>query len=97
MIDFERGKPARTLWRALGYDPVLDATRVELTPITGRSHQLRVHMMELGHPILGDHLYAPPEAQAAAPHLYLHAAMLSFYHPISGQKLTFEAPAPFPL
>ena len=97
MVCFERGKPSQTRYEVLARDLGQGETRVALTPITGRSHQLRVHMMELGHPILGDHLYAPPEAQAAAPHLYLHAAMLSFNHPLSGERLSFEAPAPFPL
>lgn len=94
-VNFEHGRRAVTHYICQRVEA--DRSLVKLKPITGRSHQLRVHMMELGHPILGDHLYAPPEAQAAAPHLYLHAAMLSFYHPVSGQKLTFEAPAPFPL
>ena len=95
MIDFERGKPARTLWRALGYDPVLDATRVELTPITGRSHQLRVHMLSIGHPLLGDGLYAHEQALAAWPRLCLHACMLSLTHPQTGERMRFESPAPF--
>ena len=94
-VNYEHGRRAITHYICQRVEA--DRSLVKLKPITGRSHQLRVHMMELGHPILGDHLYAPPEAQAAAPHLYLHAAMLSFNHPLSGQRLTFEAPAPFPL
>lgn len=58
---------------------------------------MRVHMLELGHPILGDNLYAHPDALAAAPHLYLHAAMLTISHPRSGERMTFEAQAPFPV
>ena len=54
-------------------------------------------MLELGHPILGDNLYAHPDALAAAPHLYLHAAMLTISHPRSGERMTFDAPAPFPV
>lgn len=94
-VNHELGRRAITHYLCLRVEA--DRSLMKLKPITGRSHQLRVHMMELGHPILGDHLYAPPEAQAAAPHLYLHAAMLKFYHPVSGDPLTFEAPAPFPL
>ena len=94
-VNFEQGRRAITHYICLKVEA--DRSLMKLKPITGRSHQLRVHMMELGHPILGDHLYAPPEAQAAAPHLYLHAAMLSFNHPLSGERLSFEAPAPFPL
>ena len=72
-----------------------NATRVELTPITGRSHQLRVHMLSLGHPILGDKLYAHPEAFAMAPRLQLHAEMLTLAHPASGETLIFEAAPEF--
>ncbi|MDO4593467.1 MAG: RNA pseudouridine synthase, partial [Comamonadaceae bacterium] len=70
-------------------------TRVWLEPITGRSHQLRVHMMHLGHPMLGDSLYAPPEVLAMAPRLCLHATQLQFTHPCSGQLLQLESHAPF--
>jgi len=72
-----------------------DSTLVELTPITGRSHQLRVHMLALGHPILGDRLYAHPEALAASSRLQLHAQMLSLTHPTSQQSITFTAACPF--
>lgn len=68
---------------------------VELTPITGRSHQLRVHMLSIGHPLLGDGLYAHEQALAAWPRLCLHASMLSFTHPQTGERLRFECPAPF--
>ena len=94
-VDFEEGRHALTLWQKLRVEN--GNTLVKLTPITGRSHQLRVHMLELGHPILGDNLYAHPEALAAAPHLYLHAARLEISHPRSGERIAFEAPAPFPL
>jgi tRNA pseudouridine32 synthase/23S rRNA pseudouridine746 synthase len=70
-------------------------TRLELEPITGRSHQLRVHLQALGHPILGDPLYAPPEIQALAKRLLLHANHLSFAHPATGEILSFESPVPF--
>ena len=75
------GKPSRTRWRALQYDAATHTTRVELEPITGRSHQLRVHLQAMGHPILGDALYAPPAAQAKAPRLLLHACALAFRRP----------------
>ena len=71
------------------------STRIELEPLTGRSHQLRVHLQALGHPILGDTLYAPPEIQAQASRLLLHASYLSFAHPATGKALGFESPAPF--
>ena len=95
MVDFERGKSALTRWRSLEYDPMRGATRVELTPVTGRSHQLRVHMLALGHPILGDDLYATPQALAKAQRLLLHASFLSIPHPVTQQQLAFTCPAPF--
>jgi len=91
IIDAEHGKPSRTRWRVLAFDAAANATRVELEPVTGRSHQLRVHLKALGHPILGDALYAPAEVQAKAPRLFLHAAALRFTHPASGLPLSFES------
>ncbi|MGR3494426.1 RluA family pseudouridine synthase [Citreimonas sp.] len=88
----ETGKPARTDWRVKRAGD--DETRVELYPLTGRSHQLRVHMLSLGHPILGDPFYAP-ESCADHPRLMLHALELRLSHPISGHGMTFRAPAPF--
>ena len=73
-VDLQRGKPSQTRWRALGREG--PHSRVELAPITGRSHQLRVHLAALGHPIVGDALYAPPELAAASPRLLLHASEL---------------------
>lgn len=73
-VDPARGKPSQTRWRALGAQGA--GTRVALEPITGRSHQLRVHLAALGHPILGDPLYAPPDIAAASPRLLLHASEL---------------------
>jgi tRNA pseudouridine32 synthase/23S rRNA pseudouridine746 synthase len=95
IVDHQIGKPSLTRWRVLGYDDTGTHTRVELEPITGRSHQLRVHLRELGHPILGDALYAPPEVQALANRLLLHAGSLGFVHPLTGERLTFECPVPF--
>lgn len=87
------GKPSVTEWEVTAREPA--ATRLLLTPLTGRSHQLRVHLASLGHPILGDPLYAPPEAVAAAPRLQLHAATLAFRHPDGGGWISFESPVPF--
>ena len=94
-VDFSRGKPSLTRWRVLGRDAAARATRVELEPVTGRSHQLRVHMCELGHPILGDPLYAPPDLRVLAPRLQLHAASVQLLHPAAGYGLAFESTPPF--
>jgi tRNA pseudouridine32 synthase / 23S rRNA pseudouridine746 synthase len=72
-----------------------NTARVLLKPITGRSHQLRVHMLALGHPILGDRFYATPEALAMAPRLLLHAQTLTITHPEFGNSMTFKAPVDF--
>jgi tRNA pseudouridine32 synthase/23S rRNA pseudouridine746 synthase len=93
VVDRERGKPSQTRWRVLARGD--SCTRVELEPLTGRSHQLRVHLQALGHAILGDTLYAPPEVQAAAPRLLLHATGLRIDHPITGEALAFASAAPF--
>ena len=88
------GKPSQTRWRAVHYLADTNTTRVELEPITGRSHQLRVHLKALGHPILGDALYAPAHVQAKAARLLLHASELKFVHPAGGAQMLFEnAPA----
>ncbi|MGV8611377.1 pseudouridine synthase, partial [Pseudomonas aeruginosa] len=78
-VCFDTGKAAQTEYQVLSRDAD-GSTRVKLTPITGRSHQLRVHMLALGHPILGDGFYAPPEAKAMAPRLQLHAQELRITH-----------------
>lgn len=87
------GKPARTLWHVERRNA--DTTRLKLTPITGRTHQLRVHMAFQGHPILGDRLYAPEDVYKKADRLQLHAASLALRHPISGEGVTFSAACPF--
>lgn len=92
-VDPSAGRPSRTRWRILAHEG--DATRVELEPLTGRSHQLRVHLMSIGHPILGDTLYAGPEAQGRAPRLLLHATSLRLAHPATGAPLVLHSPAPF--
>jgi len=94
-VDFNIGKPSLTLYRVLSYDAETYTTRVALTPETGRTHQLRVHMQSLGHPILGDTLYATEQALAKADRLQLHAEFLSFAHPETGEVLSFDCPAEF--
>jgi tRNA pseudouridine32 synthase/23S rRNA pseudouridine746 synthase len=95
IVDRQRGKPSTTRWRVLGHAASGSVTRLELEPVTGRSHQLRVHLREFGHPILGDALYAPPAVQALAGRLLLHACSLRFAHPVTAEALAFECPAPF--
>lgn len=93
MIDHQRGRPAQTDWRVIRADA--GETRVRLHPLTGRSHQLRVHMASLGHPILGDSLYATGPARDDHPRLMLHAESLGFRHPDGGRPMTFTADVPF--
>lgn len=95
VIDAEAGKPSVTRWRAVGHDSAGDTTRVELEPVTGRTHQLRVHLAALGHPILGDALYADTATLARSTRLLLHASQLAFTHPSTGAALHFEWPAGF--
>lgn len=94
-VDAQRGKPSLTRWRVLQRDAGRGTTRLQLEPLTGRSHQLRVHLAAIGHPLLGDALYAPPEVSAAAPRLLLHAAGLAFVHPGDRRPIAFESTAPF--
>src|SRR5574343_141420 len=94
-IDFDAGKPSLTYFQVLERNVQECWTRVDLEPYTGRSHQLRMHLMALGHPILGDPLYAHPEALARAPRMYLHARHLSFTHPLTGEAMVFDSPTPF--
>lgn len=92
-VDIEQGKKAVTEWKVLEiFD---DYSIVHLYPHTGRSHQLRVHMNEMGCPILGDRLYAHEYAFLQTPRLMLHAESLSLFHPIGGERLKFKAPSPF--
>ncbi|ANH66781.1 RluA family pseudouridine synthase [Mitsuaria sp. 7] len=95
MIDHERGKPSLTRVRVLRRDVAAGTTRVELEPVTGRSHQLRVHLLAAGHPILGDALYAPPEVLAQAPRLLLHARDLSLPAVLDAPALSLHSPPGF--
>jgi tRNA pseudouridine32 synthase/23S rRNA pseudouridine746 synthase len=92
-VDHDRGRSARTQWQVLAREP--GVTRLKLIPLTGRTHQLRVHMLAIGHPILGDSFYAPAEIRDAADRLQLHAEMLAFAHPEDRRPMRFTAPAPF--
>jgi len=100
-VDHENGKQSLTHYQVISEDITNSSTisetstLLELTPVTGRSHQLRVHMLALGHPILGDRLYAHPQALAMSSRLQLHAAKLSLFHPKTEQAINFTAPCPF--
>lgn len=91
------GKPSHTRWQWLeSWNHLGQAiSRLELQPVTGRTHQLRLHMQHLGHPMLGDALYAPNSIAAAAPRLLLHARDLSLLHPVSGVPMQWHCPTPF--
>lgn len=93
MVDPQQGKPAVTDWQVEAR--YANSTRLALIPQTGRSHQLRVHLQAIGHPILGDPLYAPESLQAAAPRLMLHALELEITDPSSGERIRFVAQTPF--
>jgi tRNA pseudouridine32 synthase/23S rRNA pseudouridine746 synthase len=92
-VDFAQGRPAITEWRIV--ERLGDRTRLELAPLTGRSHQLRLHLQKIGHPILGDKLYAHEAALAMANRLMLHAIRLALIHPTTGEPMTFSSPCPF--
>ena len=102
LLDWERrplhiihpdGKASRSRWRVLQNSN--STSQIELEPVTGRTHQLRVHLQSIGHPMLGDSLYAPPEVQALSPRLLLHAHSLGFVHPFTEQAMAFTSPAPW--
>jgi tRNA pseudouridine32 synthase/23S rRNA pseudouridine746 synthase len=98
-VSHERGKPSLTRWRlAEEQSPAVHAgitTRLELEPVTGRTHQLRVHLQAIGHPIAGDALYATTQQQALADRLLLHANRLQLPHPLDGHAIEFHSPCPF--
>jgi tRNA pseudouridine32 synthase/23S rRNA pseudouridine746 synthase len=97
IVDHQRGKPSLTHWELLEPQGLQgqDCTRVQLRPVTGRSHQLRVHLAAIGHPILGDDLYADKDTHARSSRLLLHATALAFPHPDTGQPMNFHSAAPF--
>ncbi|MDI1244719.1 MAG: RluA family pseudouridine synthase [Rhodoferax sp.] len=90
-----QGKPSLTRWRVLKHNPTDLTTRLELEPVTGRSHQLRVHLEALQHPILGDALYGTPTSLGKSERLLLHATRLELTHPVTGQAMVFSSDAPF--
>ncbi len=93
-----RGKPSLTRWRVLARETDAQGrpqTRLELEPVSGRTHQLRVHLQAIGHPILGDALYADAQSQARSPRLLLHASELALAHPLSDEARRWHSPAPF--
>jgi len=94
-VCFETGKPSLTRYRVLARGK--NRTLLQLFPITGRSHQLRIHLREIGHPILGCDMYAHPEALNAAPRLMLHATRIAISHPLTGTTLRAYSPSPFDL
>lgn len=94
-IDAVHGKPSTTRWRCIAHDPQANCARFELEPRTGRSHQLRIHLQTIGHPILGDALYAPPAVAAASGRLLLHATELGFAHPTTGVWMQWMCAAEF--
>jgi tRNA pseudouridine32 synthase / 23S rRNA pseudouridine746 synthase len=95
-VDHDIGKPSLTRWRlAPEASPIPGTTRLTLEPVTGRSHQLRVHLQAIGHPIVGDPLYASEAQEAMAPRLLLHAQAIEIPHPVTDEPLRFEAPCPF--
>lgn len=90
IVDFDHGRPAVTRWRVLSLEA--DRTRLRLEPLTGRTHQLRVHCAHIGHPILGDCLYGPqPETRLAADRLMLHASEMAFTDPSTGGEVRVES------
>lgn len=95
IVDPAAGKPSRTRWNLLSSDATGHTSRLALEPVTGRSHQLRLHLAVQGHAILGDALYASAAVQARAPRLLLHACRLRLEHPVDGRVLQFDDPAPF--
>ena len=95
LVDHVQGKPARTDWLGLRRAESPPRTMLRFTPVTGRTHQLRIHACVLGHPIIGDDLYAPREVVDLGDRLMLHAAELIVTHPETGERLELTAPVPF--
>ena len=95
MVHYELGKAAQTFYEVIAYDTEQDISRVKLTPITGRSHQLRVHMLHIGHPITGDKIYHPNAQHSPLKRMALHAYHLSFIQPLSGGDVQITSQVPF--
>ncbi len=95
IIDHERGQASVTRWRVLAHSRSDGTSRLELEPVSGRSHQLRVHLQAMGHAILGDALYACPRVQAMATRLLLHANSIELQHPVSAEVMRFVSPPAF--
>jgi len=96
MVCFERGKPSLTRFRVVARDEARGLTRVSLEPVTGRSHQLRVHLMAIGHPMVGDPLYGPDAIdRPGSDRLLLHSVELGLPHPRDGVQQTWFSPSPF--
>lgn len=93
MVDHERGKKSLTEWHLIEHQQKI--SRVHLIPHTGRSHQLRVHLMSIGHPILGDRFYSTDEIYQMHNRLCLHSKKLTIMHPVIKEKMTFESKVPF--
>ncbi len=95
MVDYAMGRPSLTRYRVLDVDAAREVSRIELEPITGRSHQLRVHLDAMGHPILGDDFYGTPGSFAKADRLTLHACRIELAHPATGEPLRIGCLPPF--
>ncbi|NWG32067.1 MAG: RNA pseudouridine synthase [Rhodocyclaceae bacterium] len=95
IVDHTLGRPSLTRYRVLDIDAAHAVSRIELEPVTGRSHQLRVHLAALGHPILGDDFYGTPASCAKAARLMLHACAIEFSDPETGKLLRIDCPPPF--
>ncbi|MFT6102800.1 MAG: tRNA pseudouridine32 synthase/23S rRNA pseudouridine746 synthase [Candidatus Endobugula sp.] len=94
-VDHLHGKHAKTDVIPISYCQKSQTSRLKLIPITGRSHQLRVHMLAIGHPIVGDYFYAPEPIKSNSPRLLLHAETIAFIHPVSQKEIVITSPAPF--
>lgn len=95
IVHFELGKQAKTLFQCMAYDAENDQSSVRLEPVTGRSHQLRVHMMHIGHPIMGDKLYHPEPTKFHLKRMALHAAYLAFQHPLKLNEVEIHSEVRF--
>ncbi len=93
MVDFVNGKKALTHWSLIQQEA--QTSLLALKPVTGRSHQLRVHMLHIGHPIVGDQLYAHADALYCSDRLELHSQNLKFSHPLSTEEMVFDVPPSF--